>query len=92
MIQNFRSQARRWFMEHGDARRIPPEHRETVRDILARLNVAGAPADLDLPGLRLRRLKGTEAGFRAVLVRANWHVPFRLEADQAVDVDYLDYP
>ena len=91
MIQTFRSRALRRFMERGGTRRIHLEHREIVRDILARLNAAGAPADLDLPGLRLHRLKGAYAGFWAVLVRANWRVIFRFEAGHAVDVDYLDY-
>ena len=46
-------------MEHGDKRRIHPEHRETVRDILARLNASAAPDDMDVPGFRLHRLNGT---------------------------------
>lgn len=78
-------------MEHGDGRRIHPEHRETVRDILARLNASAAPNDMDVPGFRLHRLKGDLSGFWAVTVRANWRVIFRFEDDHAVDVDYLDY-
>ena len=58
MIRNFRSGALGRFMEHGDDRRIHPEHRETVRDILARLNASAAPSDVDLPGFRVHRLKG----------------------------------
>lgn len=78
-------------MERGDERRIRPEHRETVRDILARLNASATPDDMDLPGFRLHGLKGEYAGFRAVTVRANWRVIFRFEDGHAVDVDYLDY-
>ena len=78
-------------MERGDGRRIHPEHRETVRDILARLNASAAPNDMDVPGFRLHRLRGDHSGFRAVTVRANWRVIFRFEDDHAVDVDYLDY-
>ena len=91
MIRNFRSAVLRRLMERGDERRIQPEHRETVRDILARLNASAAPGDLDLPGFRLHRLEGDYAGFRAVTVRANWRVIFRFEDGRAVDVDYLDY-
>ena len=36
-------------MERGDARRLPPEHLDTVRDILARLN-ASTPQRLGRPG------------------------------------------
>ena len=78
-------------MDRGDARRLPPEHLDTVRDILARLNASAAPDDMDVPGFRLHRLKGDLAGFRAVTVRANWRIVFRFEDGHAVDVDYLDY-
>ena len=78
-------------MARGDGRGIRADHRETVRDILARLNASGTPGDMDLPGFRLHRLKGDHAGFRAVTVRANWRVIFRFEDGHAVDVDYLDY-
>ena len=78
-------------MERGDERRIRPEHRDTIRDILARLNASAAAGDMDLPGFRLHRLKGEYAGFRAVTVRANWRVIFRFEDGHAADIDYLDY-
>ena len=78
-------------MERGDGRGIRADHRETVRDILARLNASDAPGDMDLPGFRLHRLKGDHAGFWAVTVRANWRVIFRFEDSHAMDVDYLDY-
>ena len=78
-------------MERGDARRIRADHRETVRDILARLNASAAPGDMNLPGFRLHPLKGNRAGFWAVTVRANWRVVFRFEDGHVVDVDYVDY-
>ena len=78
-------------MERGDARRLPPEHLDTVRDILARLNASAVPDDMNVPGFRLHQLKGDLAGFWAVTVRANWRIVFRFEDGHAVDVDYLDY-
>ena len=91
MIRTFRSRALRRFMERGEARRIHPEHRERVGDILVRLNASAGPSDMDLPGFRLHPLRGDHAGFWAVTVRANWRVIFRFEDGHAVDVDYLDY-
>ena len=79
------------FFERGDESRIHAEHRDTARDILARLNAAATPEDMDLPGFRLHPLKGNYAGFWAVTVRANWRVIFRFEDGDATDVDYLDY-
>ena len=78
-------------MERGDARRLPPEHLDTARDILARRNASTSPNDMDVPGFRLHRLKGDLAGYWAVTVRANWRIVFRFEDGHVVDVDYLDY-
>ena len=78
-------------MERGDLRRIHPEHREIVRDILVRLNASAVPEDMNLPGFRLHPLRGGYAGFWAVTVRANRRIVFRFEDGHAADVDYLDY-
>lgn len=75
----------------GDESRIHADHREIVRDILARLNASTTPEDMALPGFHFHRLKGDYAGFSAVTVRANWRIIFRFEEGHAVDVDYLDY-
>jgi len=66
-------------------------HVEKLRRILARLDIARVPQDLDLPGYRLHPLKGDLKGFWAVTVQANWRVVFRLEEGQVFDVDYTDY-
>ena len=91
MIVSFRSKSLKRFMQRGDESRIHAEHRETVRDILARLNAAAVPGDMDLPGFGLHPLKQDLAGYWAVTVRANWRIIFRLEDGDALDVDYLDY-
>ncbi|TVS00005.1 MAG: peptidase [Rhodospirillales bacterium] len=91
MIRRFKSRALKRFFERGDESRIRADHRDQVRDILARLNAAGCPEDMNLPGFRLHPLKGKYEGFWAVTVRANWRVIFRFEAGHAADVDYLDY-
>ena len=91
MIRGFRSRALRRFVQRGEERRILAEHRESVRDIMARLNASSEPNDMDLPGFGLHPLKGDLAGFWAVKVRANWRIVFRFENGHALDVDYLDY-
>lgn len=62
-----------------------------MRDILVRLDAAGALADMDVPGLKLHPLKGELKGFWAITVRANWRVIFRFADGDALDVDYVDY-
>jgi len=91
MIRGFRSRALKRFYERGENKQIRPDHRQTVRDILVRLDAAAEPGDMNLPGFRLHRLKGDYAGYWAVTVRANWRVTFRFEEGHATDVNYLDY-
>jgi len=67
------------------------EHAEKLRDILARLDAAGAVTDMDLPGFRLHPLRGNLRGYWAVTVRANWRVIFRFADGEASEVDYIDY-
>ncbi len=91
MIRSIRHKGLRRLFEEDDARGVAAEHAEKLRRILARLNAARKPADMDLPGYRLHQLKGDLKGFHAVTVQANWRVVFRFSEGEARDVDYLDY-
>ena len=91
MILSIRHKGLRRLYEHDDTRGVSSEHVARLRDILARLDAATVPADLDLPGFRLHPLKGELKGFWAITVRANWRVIFRFMKDNAFDVDYVDY-
>ena len=91
MIRSIRHKGLRRLYEDGDPRGVMAEHAEKLRDILARLDAAGAVADMDLPGFRLHPLKGGLTGFWAVTVRANWRVIFRVADGEVWDVDYVDY-
>lgn len=71
MIRSIRHKGLKRLHEDDDPRGVLAEHIEKLRDILARLDAAGVPADLDLPGFRLHPLKGEMKGFWAVTVRAN---------------------
>jgi toxin HigB-1 len=70
---------------------LNPGHVEKLQRILARLDIATTPQDLNLPGYRLHPLKGNLKGFWAVTVQANWRVTFRLSGGDVFDVDYVDY-
>ncbi len=70
--------------------RVAPEHVRKLLDILAVLDHGRGPGDVDLPGLRLPRLKGELRGYYAIIVSGNWRVTFRFEDGDAVDVDYVD--
>ncbi len=64
---------------------------DRFRNILAALDAAEQVADMDIRTFRLHALRGDLRGFRAVTVRANWRVIFRLSRGKASDVDLLDY-
>ena len=75
----------------GNRRRVPQENIEEIKRILARLDVASNPADMNLPGFRLHPLKGDLANYWAVNVSGNLRIVFRFEGTNARDVDLLDY-
>jgi proteic killer suppression protein len=91
VIRSIRHKGLKRLYENDDLRGIVSEHAPKLRDILARLDAAGAAADMDLPGFRLHRLKGDLRDFWAVTVRANWRVIFRFAEGDAQDLDYIDY-
>jgi proteic killer suppression protein len=91
MIQSIRHKGLNRLYQNDDPRGVIQEHREKLRDILARLDVASTIDDMRIPGLRLHPLRGEFEGLWAVIVRANWRVIFRFTDGDAWDVDYLDY-
>jgi proteic killer suppression protein len=91
MIRSFRHRDLRRLYENADRRELNPQHVEKIARILARLDEAQRPEDLDLPGFRLHPLRGDLAGYWSVMVRANWRIIFRFAEDEAGDVDLVDY-
>jgi toxin HigB-1 len=79
------------FYESGNKAGIQPQHVAKIRLILARLDAAQEPKDMDLPGLRLHQLSGRMAGRHAVDVSGNWRIIFRFADYDTYDIDYLDY-
>ena len=69
VIQNFRHKGLRRLFANGEPQGIRADLVEKVENILAVLNRARAPAEMDLPGFRLHRLKGDRKGFWSVTPR-----------------------
>ena len=92
MIQSFRHAGLKRFYERDDRRRLHAEHVPKIARVLAQLDIATGPDDMDLPGFHLHPLTGNLAGFWSVTVRANWRIIFRFdEHGDTTDVDYVDY-
>ena len=64
---------------------------DKIERILARLDQASEPENMNLSGYRLHLLKGDLAGFWSGTVSGNWQIIFRIEAGHACDVDLIDY-
>jgi len=64
---------------------------EKLGRLLAALNVARVPADMNLPGFDCHPLNPPLEGHYGVSVSGNWRKTFTFEGEDAVLVDYLDY-
>ena len=91
MILGFRHRGLERLFEKGDRSRVPPALIGKIERILARLDVAAKPEDMNLPGLRLHPLKGDRQGYWSVKVSVNWRVVFRFDGRNVRDVDLIDY-
>ena len=91
MILHFRHAGLRRLFERGDVRRVSPQLVPKIERVLARLDEASEPGDMNLPGFRLHLLRGDLADHRAVSVSGNWRIVFRFEGRHVTDVDLVDY-
>jgi toxin HigB-1 len=63
-------------LEKGDASKLSVPNVRRVETILARLDAALVPDDLNLPGFRFQGLKGQDMGRYAVDASGNWRITF----------------
>jgi proteic killer suppression protein len=91
MILSFRHKGLKLLFEKGDRRKVQPQFADKIERMLARLEQASEPGNMDLPGYRLHPLKGDLAGRWSVAVSGNWRIVFRFEDGHANDVDLVDY-
>ena len=88
MIASFRHKGLETLYREDSARGVRPDHAAKLRRILAVLDVAVEPTDVNLPGFRLHELRGDQRGRWSVWVNGNWRVTFGFIG---VDVELLDY-
>ena len=58
---------------------------------LAALDTAHSIEDMNIPGFRLRSLKGREQGRWSIWVNGNWRITFEFRDGEASGLDYEDY-
>ena len=91
MIIDFRHKGLEIFYRTGSKRGIQAAHADKLGMILAMLDVATQPQELNLPALRLHALKGELKGHWSVWVNGNWRVTFRFVGVDVELVNYQDY-
>lgn len=78
------------FATTQSTRKLPVQNTARVTRILAYLNAATKPADMNLPGLNFHDLSPGQPGRFTVWVSGNYRITFSWD-DGPVDVDIEDY-
>lgn len=91
VIKSFRHKGLQAYFERGTKAGIQAAHAAKLARLLARLDDAQSPGDMNLPGWGLHPLHGSLANHWAVSVNGNWRMTFTFEGTDAVLLDYLDY-
>lgn len=91
MIKQFLHRGLQRFFETGSKAGIVPHHAERLARQLIRLDDAKRVDDMNVAGWGLHPLQGKPHGRYAITVNGNWRMVFKLEGENAVLVDYLDY-
>ncbi|HWK61422.1 MAG TPA: type II toxin-antitoxin system RelE/ParE family toxin [Eoetvoesiella sp.] len=91
MIIGFCHKGLKLFYETGSKSGIQAAHAKKLTMILALLDAAQTPVELNLPKLQLHQLQGNLNGHWSVSVNGNWRVTFRFAGANVELVDYQDY-
>jgi proteic killer suppression protein len=91
MIISFRHKGLEALYRTGSTRGVQAAHAAKLTRILAALDAAASPADLNHPGYKLHPLKGDLDGFWSIWVNGNWRVTFRFIGADIELADYQDY-
>ena len=88
---DFRHKGLKRLYEKDDLSAVSPKQVNKIKRILARLDAATKPADMNIPGFNLHPLKGDRKGYWSVSVSGNWRIIFRFNDDRACDINLVDY-
>ena len=91
VIKSFKHKGVQRFYESGSTAGIQSAHRKRLRMQLAALNTATTTADMDIPGYKLHKLKGSRKAIWSISVSGNWRITFKFEDGNAYIINYEDY-
>ena len=91
MIKSFRHKGLKDFFETGSKRGISPGLAARIARRLDVLNAAQQPADIDVHGFDLHKLKGDRQEEWSISVSGNWRMTFRFAKGEVFDLSLEDY-
>jgi len=90
MIKSFRHKGLQRFFQTGSLAGVSAQSAPRLRRMLDALDVASAPAQLDIPGWRLHALSGDRAATWSLTVTGNWRLTFIFEGQDVILLDLED--
>ena len=91
MIKSFKHKGLKVFFETGSSRGINSQHANKIKRLLAALNRAIKPEDVNMPGWNLHPLSGNLKERWSIKVSGNWRITFIFVGTDTELVDYQDY-
>ena len=91
MIKSFKHKGLERLFIKGSASGVQASYAPRITLLLDAIDAAEQVKELDLPGLRLHRLKGDKHNLWSVRVSANWRITFEFENGDAYILDLGDY-
>ena len=91
MIVSFRHKGLEALFRESSTRGVQAAHAPKLRRILAALDAASTPAELNQPGYKLHPLKGDMKTHWSIWVNGSWRVTFRFVGADVELVDYQNY-
>jgi len=91
VIKSFRNKALALLWNTGKSARIDVKMHGRILRRLDRLNIAGRPEDMNLPGFDYHALKGFDPRRYTVHVNGPWCITFEFEDGDALRVDFEQY-
>ncbi|MFK7865904.1 MAG: type II toxin-antitoxin system RelE/ParE family toxin [Alphaproteobacteria bacterium] len=91
MIIHIKHKGLRLLYQKGDRSKLSAKYIDKIERVLARLDQAEKPEDMNLPSYRLHPLVGNFNHYWAISISANMRVIFRFEQENITDIDLIDY-
>jgi len=91
MIKSFKHKGLEQLFIKGNVSGVQTDYAPRISLILDAIDAAKLVNELDLPGLRLHRLKGDKRNLWSVRISANWRITFEFENGDAYILNFEDY-